>query len=297
MQRGWGGVRWRGYSPADMPSPLHPDVVSEGLGAFDEIDELGYGTFGTTFRVARDDDVYAVKVIHLEGMPGFLWEREITALSAVDHPNIVGFRRAGVFEVDGREYPFVECEYIDGGSIKDNLQNGRRPADSDTLRALLTGLLAGVAEMQDLGIIHRDIKPANVALRDGDWGQPVILDLGLAKVAEMSSHTVHGQFRGTVAYAAPEQLRGEPARTRSDLFAVGVVVYEAGTGRHPYLTDDLGSRQALHDRIAEHTPEDPRTLVDYWPDDVAEVVLRSLSYAAHERYRVQRALRELEGAD
>ncbi len=101
--------------------PLDPDVVTEGLGAFDEIEELGHGTFGTTFRVVRDDDVYAVKVIHLEGMPSYLWRREITALSAVDHPNVVGFRDADVFEVDGREYPFIECEFIDGGNIQQNL--------------------------------------------------------------------------------------------------------------------------------------------------------------------------------
>lgn len=280
-----------------MTPPLDSDVVSEGLGAFDEIEELGHGTFGTTFRVARDDDVYAVKVIHLEGMPGYLWEREIRALSSVDHPNVVGFRHASTFEVDGREYPFLECEYIDGGSVERNLKAGRQPEDAETLRALLTGLLASVAEIHDLGIIHRDIKPANIALRDAGWGQPVLLDLGLAKVAEMSSHTVYGEFRGTAAYAAPEQLRGEPARTRSDLFSIGVVVYEAGTGQHPYLTDEITSRQTMHDRIAEHTPTDPRELTEFWPDDVAEVVLRSVSYAAHERMRVQRALRRLEGPE
>jgi serine/threonine protein kinase len=276
---------------------LDPDVVSEGLGAFDEIERLGAGTFGTTFRVLRDDDEYAVKVIHLEGMPGYLWEREITALAAVDHPNVVGFRRAGVFEVDKREYPFLECEYIPGGSIKQNLEAGRRPSSEDELRALLTGLLAGVAEIHDLGIIHRDIKPANVALRDGDWGQPVLLDLGLAKVAEMSSHTFLGQFRGTPVYAAPEQLRGEPARQRSDLFAVGVVVYEAGTSEHPYRSDGVDSLQSMHDRIAEHTPTDPRQLADIWPEDVTDVVMHSLSYAAHQRYRVQRSLRLLEGPE
>lgn len=166
--------------------PLDSDVVSEGLGAFDEIDELGHGTFGTTFRVVRDDDVYAIKVIHLEGMSGYLWDREITALKSVEHPNVVGFRGASTFVVDGREYPFLECEYIDGGSIEKNLTEGRRPEDADTLRALLTGLLAAAAEIHDLGIIHRDIKPANIALRSADWGQPVLLDLGLAKLAGKS---------------------------------------------------------------------------------------------------------------
>ena len=144
----------------------HDNLVSEGLGAFDEIEELGKGSFGTTFRVRRGDDEYAVKVIHADEMPSFLWDREIGALSRVEHPNVVAFRDSGLFEADGNDYPYLTCEYIDGGSVARNLEAGKRPENGDTLREMLTGLLVGVAEIQDLGIIHRDIKPANVAL----WG-------------------------------------------------------------------------------------------------------------------------------
>jgi eukaryotic-like serine/threonine-protein kinase len=276
-----------------MP-PVGKNIVTEGLGAFDEIDELGSGSFGTTFRVRRGDDEYAIKVIHSEGMPSYLWEREIGALSRVEHPNVVAFRDSGFFEVDDREYPFLTCEYIDGGSLKRNLDEGNRPPSGESLREMLTGLLVGVAEIQDLGIIHRDIKPANVGLREGDWGKPVLLDFGLAKVLDMSSHTVLGAHVGTTAYMAPEQLRGKPARRRSDLFAVAVTVYEAGTGRHPFLEPAVNTAQSLHDRIQQGAPQDPREQADIWPDDVAEVVLRLLSYAAHERLGITRALRDLE---
>lgn len=275
---------------------LDPTVLTEGLGAFDEVEELGHGTFGTTFRVVRGDDEYAIKVIHVEGLPNYLWDREIAALKEAEHPNVVAFRAAGVFNLRGRDYPFLECEYIAGGSARDNLASGSRANSGEKLRELLTGLLAGVAEIHDLGIIHRDIKPANIALRSGDWGSPVLLDFGLAKVLDMSSHTVLGQLRGTTAYMAPEQLRGKPARRRSDLFAVGLVVYEAGTGVHPFVTPDTSTLQSLHDRIEAGPPEDPRDLVDYWPDEVAEVVLRLLSYPAHARLGITRALRDLEGS-
>jgi serine/threonine protein kinase len=161
---------------------------------------------------------------------------------------------------------------------------------------MLSGLLAGIAEIHDLGIIHRDIKPANVALRDGDWGAPVLLDFGLAKVLDMSSHTALGQLVGTTTYMAPEQLRGRPARRRSDLFAAATVVYEAGTGQHPFLTPTTSTVQSLHDAIQAGPPTDPRDLSDVWPDDAAEVVLRLLSYAAHARLGITRALRDLEGS-
>lgn len=278
-----------------MP-PVDENIVSEGLGAFDEIEELGSGSFGTTFRVRRGDDEYAIKVLHADGMPMYLWDREISALSRVEHPNVVAFRDSGFFEVGDREYPYLTCEYIDGGSVLRQLRDGHRPPNEDSLREMLTGLLVGVAEIHDLGIIHRDIKPANVGLRDGDWGKPVLLDFGLSKVLDMSSHTALGARVGTTAYMAPEQLRGKPARRRSDLFAVGATVYEAGTGCHPYMESTVNTVQSLHDRIRQGPPTDPRELTDVWPDDVAEVVLRLLSYTAHERLGITRALRDLEGS-
>lgn len=275
------------------PLPITAEIVSEGLGAFDELEELGSGTFGTTFKAVRDDDVYAIKVIHFPDMPEYLWRREVTSLKTVDHPNVVAFRDAGRFEVGGVEYPFLECEYIDGGSARENIDEGGGPATAEELRGLLAGLLSGVAEIHDLGIFHRDIKPANVGLRGGDWGSPVLLDFGLAKVLDMSSHTHFGQRIGTTMYMAPEQLRGEPARKRSDLFAVAVVVYEAGTGNHPFVTPETATVQTLHDHIQAGPPQDPRELVDHWPDDVAEVVLRLLSAEAHQRLGVSRALADL----
>jgi serine/threonine protein kinase len=100
---------------------------------------------------------------------------------------------------------------------------------------------------------------------------------------------------GTTAYMAPEQLRGRPARRRSDLFAVAETVYEAGTGNHPFLSPQVTTVQTLHDRIQAGPPDDPRDANEFWPDDVAEVVLRLLSYAAHQRLGISAALRDLEG--
>jgi serine/threonine protein kinase len=267
------------------------DLISEGLGAFDELEFLGRGTFGTTFRALRGESETAIKVIHLLDTPAYLWDRELTSLASVDHPNVVGLIGSGSFKATGRDLSFLECEYISGGSVEAQIVAGRRP-QGDELRVLLSGLLAGIAEIHDLGIIHRDIKPANVALRDREWGAPVLLDFGVAKVLDMTSHTAVGQMVGTAPYMAPEQLRGRPARTRSDLFAVGLVVYEAGTGHHPFRSPDVQTVQSLYDRITSAPPEDPQSSSE-WPDDVAEVVLRILSAEPHERLSVARALKDL----
>jgi serine/threonine protein kinase len=272
-----------------------PELITEGLGAFDELEYLGEGTFGTTYRAVRGDAECALKVIHELDMASHLWSRELVSLEGVDHPNIVGFLGSGNFQSGDNILLYLECEFIDGGSAERNVADGHL-ATGDELRAMLSGLLAGIEEIHDLGIIHRDIKPANVALRRRDWGYPVLLDFGLAKVLSMSSHTALGQLVGTPRYMAPEQLRGRPARTRSDLFAVGLVTYEAGTGQHPFVTPGTDTIQGLYDRMAEGPPTDPRELGD-WPDDVADVVQRILSLEPHERLGVPRALRDLEKTD
>ncbi len=272
---------------------ITPTLITEGLGAFDELEFLGKGTYGTTYRAVRGDDERAIKVIHQLEMPDYLWARELASLEGVDHPNVVGFLGAGSFEANDNKLHYLECEFIDGGSVEANLEEGRLAA-GDRLREMLTGLLAGIEEIHDLGIIHRDIKPANVALRGRDWGNPVLLDFGLAKVLDMSSHTVLGQMIGTPRYMAPEQLRGRPARTRSDLFAIGLVVYEGGTGSHPFAVEGAETVQGLFERIATGPPADPRENGE-WPDDVAEVVLRILSAEPHQRLSPGRAMRDLEG--
>ncbi len=272
---------------------LGPDLVAEGLGAFDELEFLGRGTFGETYRAVRDDDEYCLKVVFFPDMPEHLWEREIAALRRVDHPNIVGFRRSGRADIRDKSYPYLECDYINGGTVKARIDAANRPSDSAETRGLLTGLLAGVSEIHDLGVLHRDIKPANAALRDGDWGNPVLLDFGLARVLDMSSHTEYPARIGTEAYMAPEQLRGQQARRRSDMFSLAVVVYEAATGRHPFLEPGM-SVQSLHDRMQNQPPDDPRNLCDSLDDATATVVLRLLSYRAYERLGITDAFRDLE---
>lgn len=271
------------------PPAVTADLVDRVCGPFDKIALLGSGTFGTTFRVSKGDDEYALKVIHFANMPDYLLRREIRSLESVCHKNVVGFRRAGHFEYKGHQFPYLECEYIDGGTVEQALRDGARPPGKD-LRSMLEGLLLGILSIHATGIIHRDIKPANVALRGGAFKCPVLLDFGLAKVLDMSAHTAYPQHVGTILYMSPEQLRGEPAGARSDLFAVGLLVYEAGVGRHPFSAGVRGVPDLLS---AIAAPRRSGWLPNEWPQDVAKVVDRILSFHAHSRLSVEKALKDI----
>lgn len=269
------------------------DDLTQGLGAFDDLEFIDAGTFGDTFRVVRGDDEFALKVIMIEDLPDYLWERELEALSRVDHPNIVNLEDAGTFEVDGREYPYAFFEFIVGGSLKEAIAHGQTADDPAMARGLLTGLLSGVGEIHDLGILHRDIKPANICLRDGHFDQPVLLDFGLARVLDMSTHTKLPARIGTTGYMSPEQLQGRAARRRSDLFSVGVVTYEAISGQHPFLDNSISGVQSLHDRIESGPIADLGDLAPSCPDEVRAVVMRLLRYWGHDRLGISAALADL----
>jgi serine/threonine protein kinase len=122
------------------------------LGAFDEVEELGL------WDIWDNDGEYAIKVIHVEALTPYLWQREVLALQAVEHPNVVAFRGSGHFTAHSRDYPYLECEYIAGGSARTNLDGGSRPATGDKLLELLSGLLAGVAEIHDLGMAESSVE-------------------------------------------------------------------------------------------------------------------------------------------
>lgn len=277
------------------PPAFTDEQVAQGFGAYDEIEFLGSGSFGDTYRILRGDDEFVLKILRTPGRPDYLWERELESLRRVDHPNVVGFLDSGVLSIDGNDHAYLTCEHVSGGDVGARIGAHDLPSEVE-LRELLTGLLAGVSEIHDLGILHRDIKPANVALDEGDWGRPVLLDFGLARVLDMSTHTAYPAMMGTPAYMAPEQLRGQPARRRSDLFSLAAVVYEAGTGRHPYRSPTVTTVQGLHDRIKAGPPDSPSSIRSEFPDDVEHVVTRLLSYWGHERLGISEALQDLESS-
>ncbi|HEY3743717.1 MAG TPA: serine/threonine-protein kinase [Bryobacteraceae bacterium] len=204
---------------------------------------LGRGGMGEVYR-ATDLTLaqpVALKFLPEAGVTERVLERfhaEVRIARQVSHPNIC--RVYDIGEVDGQ--PFISMEYVDGEDLAGLLQRiGRLPAD----KALETSrkICAGLAAAHDKGVIHRDLKPQNIMLNKR--GEPVIMDFGLAAVA--SQLTGAEARNGTPAYMAPEQLRGEEVTAKSDIYSLGLVLYEIFSGKRAYEAKTLADLLKLQE--------------------------------------------------
>ncbi|MDP9236728.1 MAG: AAA family ATPase, partial [Chloroflexota bacterium] len=200
--------------------------------------------------------------------------REAQAMARLDHPNIVAVHEVG--EEDGR--PFFVCQYITGGDLRGPLREAGGPLPMERALGIAEDLCRALAHAHGRGIVHRDIKPGNILLTSE--GAAKLGDFGLATAADRSRLTLAGAVVGTAAYMAPEQAHGQPADARSDLYALGCVLYEMLTGRPPFSGDDALAIISQHTNTVPvvpswHNPEVPKPL--------DALVLRLLAKAPDER--------------
>jgi hypothetical protein len=191
---------------------------------------LGRGGSGMVW-LARDErtglDV-ALKIVPREGKRASRAAREAEAASRLRHERCV---RAYDFAGDSG-HVYIAYEYVPGRTLRDALRNGDL-GDVDAVEAAAQ-VLDGLAHAHGRGIVHRDVKPSNVLLEEGDEISVRLLDFGLAQFDEADTLTAVGDVPGTLAYIAPERLAGEEASAASDVWAVGVLLWEALAGRHPF---------------------------------------------------------------
>jgi serine/threonine protein kinase/Tfp pilus assembly protein PilF len=270
------------------------------LGSYDIIALLGTGGMGEVYR-ARDPRLgrdVAIKVLH-DGMTRdrdrlARFEREARAVAALNHPNIVT-----LFALeDAGHVRFLVMELVEGRSLDQVIVPGGLPLGQalDVAHALADALTVA----HDRGVVHRDLKPSNIMITPG--GRVKVLDFGLAKLARTgkdergtqaltldSAASGAAQVFGTVPYMAPEQLRGEAADARSDLFALGIVIYELLSGERPF-------RGATMAEVASAILRDePRSLRELRPDvvsDLAHLVARCLDKDRAHRIQHARDLRQ-----
>jgi len=234
------------------------------VGAYRLIRELGRGGMGAVYLAERDDGAFeqrvAIKLIK-RGMDTdhvlsrFRAERQI--LASLDHPNIARLMDGGTTP-DG--LPYFAMEYIEGQAI-DTFAESSRLSVEDRLRLFLQ-VCDAVAYAHTRGVIHRDIKPLNTLVTAA--GVPKLLDFGIAKVlhdaTEESTATITGLRLLTPDYASPEQIEGRRATVASDVYALGVVLYELLTGRSPYRVSSR-SPQEIAEAVRTTEPDRPSTVV------------------------------------
>ncbi len=232
----------------------------------DLISTLGEGGMSVIklYRDRQTHTIYAVKMLtpdrsmSMEAVDRFF--HEIKASARLDHPNIIRLVSYGSYD---DQYCLV-MEYISGGSLKLQMEN-RTSLTPETSLFIITEILRGIHYAHQEGIIHRDLKPSNVLLDSS--GYIKVTDFGVSKVSDMTRLTHSGSLLGTPAYMAPEQAVGEAADRRSDLFSVGLILYEIVSGVNPYLANYPSGTlmNILHKpytSILQHNPGLPQFLDD-----------------------------------
>ncbi len=283
-----GELRRGGFGPVEMPR----------IAGFDEIKEIRRGGQGIVFSAIQRSTKrpVAVKVL-LEGAFASVsgrrrFEREIDLVAGLRHPNIVSVHDSGLTS-DGQLY-FV-MEFVDGLPFDQHVASVKT---AEGPGAVTRGLLALFAKICDAvhyahqrGVIHRDLKPSNILVDSA--GEPRVCDFGLAKATteggadprEAHSMSVTGQFMGSLPWASPEQLEGSHTRVdvRTDVYSLGVILYQMLCGRHPY---DLGGGiRLLFESITRAQPARPSVHAKHLDNELDTITLKCLAKNSQERYQ------------
>jgi eukaryotic-like serine/threonine-protein kinase len=271
-------------------------MIGKTVSHYRVLEKLGAGGMGVVYRA---EDLKLHREVALKFLPPELtrdrvaverFEREARAAASINQSNI-----CTVYEVDEHEgLPFLAMELLEGSTLKRRI--GEKPVPIDLLLNWAIQITDGLEAAHARGIVHRDIKPANLFVTPRE--QIKILDFGLAKLVAGSSHTgvvtdentatvladlsIVGSASGTPGYMSPEQARGDELDTRTDLFAVGVVLYQMATGQLPFHGKTVGAMMAaiLHD-----VPEPPSHLNPAIPERLQEIVGKALEKDRDVRYQ------------
>jgi serine/threonine-protein kinase len=274
----------RGLAPSGG-APLLAFAPGEPFGSrYTVVEEVGAGGMGQVYK-ALDRTLgrtVALKLIRPGSDGGgelvARFRRELALAQAVTHPNVCRVHDLG--EVRGAVY--ISMEFIEGQSLEDLIRSVGHLSPRQTL-ALGRQVCAGLAAIHEKAIVHRDLKPSNVMV-DRE-GHARVMDFGMAYHPQAEKLTVEGNVLGTLAYVAPEAARGAPPDVRSDLYAVGIVLFEMLTGRRP-PGDDSGLPLALREPPEPCPP--PSRLAPEVPAAVDAIVLRCLERDPARRFATAR---------
>jgi HAMP domain-containing protein len=255
-------------------------------GRYEILGAVGQGGMGVVYR-ARDqqlDEVVALKVLRLDLLrqdPTLLdrFKQEIKLARKITHRNVLRTHDFG--EADGISY--ISMEYLEGVTLKDLIRS-KGPLPSQIGLSIAKQICHGLEAAHLQGVVHRDIKPQNVLILP-ETGELKIMDFGIARISEVkgeaSGLTAAGSVVGTPDYMPPEQVRGEPADFRSDIYSLGVVLFEIFTGELPFTGDTAVSVLLGH---IQSSPRPPRTLNPRLGPRLEALILRCLEKSPARRY-------------
>ncbi len=287
--------------PCNTPSLANATVIGKTLGHYHVVDKLGEGGMGEVFRAT---DTKLGRAVALKVLPAEMardperlarFQREARAVAALNHPHIVTIYSVEEAEpstgsVQGGIH-FLTMELVEGQSLAQLIPEGGFPVD----RILSTGaaLADALAAAHEKGIVHRDLKPANVMLTSD--GRPKVLDFGLAKemrgtgaadaTLTAAGRTEVGVVMGTPAYMSPEQIAGREVDHRTDIFSLGILLYQMATGQRPF---EGATSMELASAILRDTPRPLGEVRADVPADLARLIRRCLEKDPQRRVQTMR---------
>jgi non-specific serine/threonine protein kinase len=257
-------------------------MIGETVSHYRILEELGRGGMGVVYKA---EDTRLKRTVALKFLSPELTRdetsksrfiQEAQAASALQHNNI-----CTIHEIDDTEdgHLFISMDYYDGETLKDKISRGPVPVDEAI--DLVSQVAAGLSEAHAAGMVHRDIKPANIMVTDRNVVK--ILDFGLAKLAGQARLTKTGTELGTISYISPDQASGAEVDQRSDIFSLGVVMYELITGELPFKGDHDA---AIVYSIMNTEPTRPSRIREQIPAEVEEIILKAMEKDPEHRYRL-----------
>lgn len=263
-----------------------PEEIGKRIGDYQILNELGSGGMGRVYKVRNllTDRIEAMKILlpNLSGREDIAarFLREIKLMANLNHPNIAALRTA--FTADNQLVMIME--YVEGTDLAERLEHG--PIAPPDAVNYIQQVLSALSYAHQQHVIHRDIKPSNMMLTP----QAVVklMDFGIARAGEEHSITMTGTTLGSLGYMSPEQVKGEPTDARSDLYSVGVSLYEMVTGQRPFQASSDYSIMAAH---VKETPKPPVELHPGLPAAMNEIIIMSIAKDPAQRFQTADAFR------
>jgi len=252
------------------------------FGRYEILADLGKGAMGVVYR-ARDpmlDRTVAIKTINMSLDPGEMAEyearfyQEARAAGGLNHPNIVTIHDIG----KSGNLAYMAMEFLEGRELRDLMSPGQPLAPARAVE-IAAQVAEGLAYAHQHGVVHRDVKPANIMILHS--GMAKITDFGIARMRMAEVRTQTGVVLGSPRYMSPEQVAGKRAEPRSDVFSLGVILYEMLTGKPPFTGDDVTS---IMFQILNLVPPPPSTINPAIPAILDFIVAKALAKPSGDRY-------------